>query len=118
MTKLDYSNGVQTRDGREAEVFAEREGRLWGRMKVGATFVWAHAAWEIDGSMIPHSTNVYDLIPLPKLEKRYANVYPNGNISVMTGEPNKYPVDRIGILAFTFRDGVPDVSVAPTWVTP
>lgn len=76
MNKLDWSKGVQTRDGREAHVYESVDGKLFGRY-LAADGRWYATTWGTDGSYTTASWPL-DLVPLPppprKLEG-WVNVY-------------------------------------------
>lgn len=117
--KLDYSSGVVTRDRQEAEVFAERDGRLWGRYKSrDAMAQWAPGSWYADtGRYSKNYSDGTDLIAKPKLEKRYARIYA-GSIGALWPELAQVTdsAKDAAILCITFRDGKPDLSTNPEWV--
>ena len=80
--KIDLNRPVKTRDGREAEVFCERDGFLYGRYKAKDGNYWHSTDWTLNGSFwtnrnYPSSEQKEDLIqePVIKTVTFWVNVY-------------------------------------------
>jgi len=102
---IDITKPVRTRDGREAEVFFEKEGKLYGRVRFQT--IWQGSDWDLYGNFSPSfpgiCLDIHNIPPEP--------------VKITVGLTGRFEDSKEYVEYQLMDDGSIDTSVQPKWVT-
>lgn len=125
MEKLNWKNGVVTVDGKSpAKIYEQLDNKLIGSIQVNE--VWSCYEWDLYGNSRTWPGGRNNIMPLPLIETRYANVYSGMPCTLSYGVVNATKETCIankdrnrthqGIIAIYFLNGKLDTTKNPEWV--